>query len=65
MFTGSIGPVEVFFYYPEAISGKFYWPGTSGSLLPSSPGFFPKVTVRYYNNNYNHVSAYFENSHHL
>ena len=36
MFTG---PVEVFFYWPQAIFGNFYWPEASGSLLASSPDF--------------------------
>ena len=37
MFTGPVGPVEVFFYWPEAVSGNFYWPGAIGSPLASSP----------------------------
>ena len=37
MFTGPVGPVEVFFYWPEAILGNFYWPGAIGSPLASSP----------------------------
>ena len=37
MFTGPVGPVEVFFYWPEAVFGKFYWPGAIGSPLASSP----------------------------
>ena len=37
MFTGPVGPVEVFFYWPEAIFGNFYWPGAIGPLLASSP----------------------------
>ena len=40
MFTGPVGPVEVFFYCPEAVSGNFYWPGAIGSPLASSPVFF-------------------------
>ena len=39
MFTGSVGPVEVFFYWPEAVLGNFYWPGAIGSPLASSPGY--------------------------
>ena len=39
MFTGPVGPVEVFFYWPENVFGNFYWPGAIGSPLPSSPGF--------------------------
>ena len=38
MFIGPVGPVEVFFYWPEAVFGKFYWPGAIGSPLASSPG---------------------------
>ena len=37
MFTGPVGPVEVFFYWPEAIFGNFYWPEAIGPLLASSP----------------------------
>ena len=37
MFTGPVGPVEVFFYWPEAVLGNFYWPGAIGSPLASSP----------------------------
>ena len=37
MFTGPVGPVEVFFYWPEAVLGNFYWPGAIGSPLVSSP----------------------------
>ena len=37
MFTGPVGPVEVFFYWPEAVFGNFYWPGAIGPLLASSP----------------------------
>ena len=37
MFTGPEGPVEVFFYWPEAVFGNFYWPGAIGSPLASSP----------------------------
>ena len=38
MFTGPVGPVEVFFYWPEAVLGNFFWPGAIGSPLASSPG---------------------------
>ena len=38
MFTGPVGPVEVFFYWPEAVFGNFDWPGAIGSPLASSPG---------------------------
>ena len=37
MFNGPVGPVEVFFYWPEAVFGNFYWPGAIGSPLASSP----------------------------
>ena len=37
MFTGPVGPVEFFFYWPEAVLGNFYWPGAIGSPLASSP----------------------------
>ena len=37
MFTGPVGPVEFFLYWPEAIYVNFYWPGASVSLLSSSP----------------------------
>ena len=39
MFTGPVGPVEVFFYWPEAVFGNFYWPGAIGSPLASSPAY--------------------------
>ena len=38
MFTGPVGPVEDFFYWPEAVLGNFYWPWPIGSPLASSPG---------------------------
>ena len=38
MFTGPVGPVEVFFYWPETVFGNFYWPRAIGSPLASSPG---------------------------
>ena len=37
MFTGPVGPVEVFFYWPEAVFENFYWPWAIGSPLASSP----------------------------
>ena len=37
MFSGPVGPVEVFFYWPEAVFGNFYWPGAIGLPLASSP----------------------------
>ena len=33
MFTGPVGPVEVFFYWPEAVFGNFYWPGASSPVV--------------------------------
>ena len=39
MFTGPVGPVEVFFYWPEAVLRNFYWPGAIGSPLASSPAW--------------------------
>ena len=39
MFTGPVGPVEVFFYWPAAVLGNFYWPGAIGSPLASSPEY--------------------------
>ena len=40
MFTGLVGPVEVFFYRPENILGDFDRPAASGSPLASSPVIF-------------------------
>ena len=37
MFTGPVGPVEVYFYWPEAVFGNFYWPRAIGSPLTASP----------------------------
>ena len=37
MFTGPVEPVEVIFYWPEAVFGNFYWPRAIGLLLASSP----------------------------
>ena len=37
MFTGPVGPVEVFFYWPGAVFENFYWPGAIGSPSASSP----------------------------
>ena len=39
MFTGPEGSVEVFFYWPEAVFGNFYWPGAIDSPLASSPDY--------------------------
>ena len=36
MFTGPVGPVEVFFYWPETVFGNFYWPGAIGSPWPET-----------------------------
>ena len=43
MFSGPVGPVEDFFYWPEAIFGNFYWPGAIGSPLASSPARVPEI----------------------
>ena len=40
MFTGPVGPVEVFFYWPEAVFGNFYWPRAIGLPLASSPALY-------------------------
>ena len=45
MFTGPVGPVEVFFLLAEAVFGNFYWPGAIGSPLASSPGLVGTHTV--------------------
>ena len=37
MFTGPVGPVEVFFYWPETVFRNFYWPGAIGLPLARSP----------------------------
>ena len=37
MFAGPVGPVEVFFYWPEAIFRNIYWPGAISFLIASSP----------------------------
>ena len=37
MCPGPVGPVKVFFYWPEDVFGYFYWPGAIGLLLASSP----------------------------
>ena len=47
MFTGPVGPVEVFFYWPEAVFGNFYWPGAIGSPLASSPVIPLKSIISY------------------
>ena len=44
MFTGPVGPVEVFFYWPEAVLGNFYWPGAIGLPLASSPAHYKWMT---------------------
>ena len=48
MFTDPLGPVEIFFYWPEVNLGIFYWPaGASGSLLASSPDLITTVLNQY------------------
>ena len=47
MFTGPVGPVEVCFYWPEAVLGNFYWPGAIGSPLASSPGYVARNQILY------------------
>ena len=37
MCTGPLGPVEIFFYWPEAILDGSLLAGASGTLLASSP----------------------------
>ena len=37
MFIGPVRPVEIFFYWHEAVLGKFYWPWASSLQLASSP----------------------------
>ena len=39
MFTDPVRPVEVFFYWPEAVLGNSYWPGAIGLPLASSPAY--------------------------
>ena len=39
MFTGPVGPVDVFFYWPKAVFGNFYWPGAIGSPIALSPAY--------------------------
>ena len=46
MLTGAVGPVEVFFYWPEAVLGNFYWPGAIGPLLASSPVKYSKMNKK-------------------
>ena len=43
MFTGPVGPVEVIFYWPEAVFGNFYWPGAICLLLALSPALACKT----------------------
>ena len=43
--TGPVGPVEVFFYWPEAVLGNFYWPGAIGSPLASSPDIVFAINI--------------------
>ena len=44
MFTGPVGPVEIIFYWPEAVFENFYWPWAIGLLLASSPGVVNLLT---------------------
>ena len=44
MFTGPVGPVEVFFYWPEAVFRNFHRPGAIGPLLASSPALYKLIT---------------------
>ena len=46
MFTSPVGPVEVFFYWPEAVFWNFYWPWAIGSPLASSPDIYIYYTSR-------------------
>ena len=39
MSTGPVGPVEVFFDWPEAFLGNFHWREARGSLLVLSPAY--------------------------
>ena len=48
MFTSLVGPVEIFFYWPEAVFGNFYWPGAICSLLASSPDVYIHTGVLVY-----------------
>ena len=45
MFTGPVGPVEVFFTGQKPFWGDFYWPGASGSLLGLSPAWFVYINL--------------------
>ena len=38
-----VGPVEIFFYWPVAVLGNFYWPGANGSLLALSPAILSNM----------------------
>ena len=46
MFTGPVGPVEVFFYWPETVFGNFYWPGAIGLPLASSPALVINYSLK-------------------
>ena len=48
MLTGPVGPVEVFFYWPEAVFGIFYWPGAIGLPLASSPDIYIYIYIYIY-----------------
>ena len=59
MFTCPVRPVELCFYWPEAIFGNFYWPGASISLLVSSPAIRgDKNTYKYLNEKSNSLSNF-------
>ena len=45
MSTDPVGPVEVCYYWPEAILRIFYWPGASGSLALH---LFLRISSDYY-----------------
>ena len=47
MFTGPVGPAEVFFYWPEDILVIFYWPGAIGPLLAPSPASYHLLGIIY------------------
>ena len=58
MFTGPVGPVEVFFYWPEDVFGNFYWPGAIVSPLASSPGILYGFCKRNWNKSTYFTHAY-------
>ena len=46
MFTGPVGPVEVFFYWPKAVLGNFYWPNLKAytTVLVWLPWYVPALS---------------------